>query len=291
MVDHRPVAVFGATGQVGRAVADGLHAAGVPVRGIVRCQPQRATLWPVYPVQRWDADTLAPVLSGCRAAFCMVPLVPQAGDLGLAQHRALAAAGIEHVVRLSVLREVIQAQLRLGQLHGALDEDFRRHGFAGAILHPDSFMQNLLGSAASIRAGVLQDATGDGAMGWIDAADIAAVASSLLKRDRDGQLHALNLTGPEMLTHRDVATRLGQWLGRPVTYQDLSPAALGDQLRRYGVPVFLVDIFCELAAWTRSTDVTRLPTPPPPQWLARAPHRLEQFLAAHNNVFPATAPG
>ncbi|PWN55883.1 NmrA family NAD(P)-binding protein [Abyssibacter profundi] len=289
MTDHRPVAVFGATGQVGRAVADALHAAGVPVRGLVRAAPPWRPSWPCHVVADWNAPSLEPALQGCRAAFSMVPLAPNAIELGRRQLAALVAAGVDHVVRLSVLQGVIDAGLRLGRLHGALDADFRGCGLSGTVLQPDSFMQNLLGAAPAIRAGTLQDATGQGAMGWIDAADIAAVAAHLLALPTPPGVRAIDLTGPELLTHGEVADRLSRWLGQPVVYEDLSPEALGVQLQGYGLPAFLVEIFCELAAWTRETRDTRQPSGAVEQVLGRPPRRLEAFLAAHPDAFPAAA--
>lgn len=219
----------------------------------------------------------------------MVPLTPDAVALGQQQHASLQAAGIGHAVRLSVFQGVIDADLTLGQLHGALDADFRARGLTGAVLQPDSFMQNLLGSAPSIAAGSLQNATGQGRMGWIDVDDIAHVAAHILQQPSDATLLSADLTGPELLSHADVAERIGRWVCRSVVYEDLSPDALRSQLLSYGLPVFLATIFCELAAWTRDPSRIERLSPVVETLTGRAPRTLEQFLAANPDCFPQGA--
>jgi hypothetical protein len=83
-------------------------------------------------------------------------------------------------------------------------------------LRPSWFMQNFTGDhpvAGGVRAGELVTATGDGRLGFVDAADIAAVAVRALT---DPVAHDTDhvLTGPEALSYADAAAVVTRHTGR-----------------------------------------------------------------------------
>ena len=265
---HAPIAVLGASGQVGGAVAAQLAEAGHPVRTIGR-RPLALPGVEHHALSAWTGDALGPALAGCRAAFLMVPLVPDAVALGRCLNAAADAAGIDTVVRLSVLQGLVRDGVGLGRLHAAIDDDLRARSIPRVLtLCPDSFMQNLLGAAPQVAAGELQDATGDGRMAFVDVHDIAACAVSGLLGHAAPGVH--DLTGPAALSMDEVADTFTRVLGRPVAYTDLSVAERRRQYRQWGLSDFLADTLAELAAWTRSqppcpvTDAVRAITGHPP---------------------------
>lgn len=290
MTESGPVAVLGATGQVGSAVTRALDRLGVPSHALIRSGRPAAPGVSTRVVPEWTEEGLVPAFAGCTSAFVMVPLVEHAVELGRTAHAALERAGVRRVVRLSVLGGVIDDELTLGRLHAALDADLAARDLASAVLRPDSFMQNLLGSATSMQQGSLTNATGDGRMALIDADDIGECAAALLAGTAPWPDTPLDLTGPELLTHGDVARRTGRWLGHAVRYEDVSPPALHAMLLDFGVPGFLAGIFAELAAWTRRVDREEVMTDHVPRLLGRSGHRLETFLQAHASVFAPAAP-
>ncbi|MCK5859199.1 NmrA family NAD(P)-binding protein [Abyssibacter sp.] len=285
-----PVAVLGATGQVGSAVVRGLSRRGLPVHAIARTVGPDRSATRNHVVPDWNESDLATAFDGCASAFVMVPLTEDAEALGQRVHAALERAAVQRVVRLSVLGGVIDDGLALGRLHGALDRDLMSRGCRPAILRPDSFMQNLLGSAASIAQGQLVNATGEGRMALIDAEDIGECAAALLAGDAAWPDHPMDLTGPELLSHDDIAVRIGRWLKRPVAYEDLSPLALRGLLLEFGLPAFLAEIFSELAAWTRRADRAEQMSDAVPTLLGRPGRRLETFLDAHAASFSEPSP-
>ncbi|MGP4015110.1 ergot alkaloid biosynthesis protein [Saccharopolyspora sp. 5N708] len=101
-----------------------------------------------------------------------------------------------------------------------------------AVLRPSWFMQNFTGQhpvAEGIRErGEIVTATGSGRLGWIDAADIAAVAAHLLTSDGATGEHVL--TGPEALSYGEAAVIVEEVTGRPVRHRDVTVAELAERL-------------------------------------------------------------
>ena len=277
-----PVAVLGASGQVGAAVVAALQARGTPVRRVLRMRSP-------YPmpgdlsIESWTADGLNRAFAGCEAAFLMVPLIEQAPELGVISHRAAEAAGVQRVVRLSVLQALRRDGLQLGQIHGALDDDLHRRGLEAASLCPDSFMQNLLPMAVAVQAGQLPAATGDGRMAFVDVEDIAACAVAILCGDRPCAGHH-DLTGPQSLSMADIAALFSSQLGLDVRVARQTIQALRQQFLGFGMPTFLVDVLCELTQWTldgnaqQATDAVR-------QLTGREPRAMTDFLHRHRAAF------
>ncbi len=93
-----------------------------------------------------------------------------------------------------------------------------------AVLRPSWFMQNFTGDhpvAAGVRAGEIVTGTGDGRVGFVDAADIAAVAARALM---DPVPHNTDhvITGPEALSYADAAAIITEVTGRPVRHRAVS---------------------------------------------------------------------
>ncbi|WP_434449875.1 ergot alkaloid biosynthesis protein [Lentzea sp. E54] len=93
-----------------------------------------------------------------------------------------------------------------------------------AVLRPSWFMQNFTGDhpvAAGVRAGEIVTATGDGRVGFIDAADIAAVAARALLDPVPHNTDHL-ITGPEALGYTDAAAIITEVTGKPVRHRPVS---------------------------------------------------------------------
>jgi uncharacterized protein YbjT (DUF2867 family) len=96
-----------------------------------------------------------------------------------------------------------------------------RPGLTHAILRPAWFMQNFSETFLKPAGGAIVVPAGDGTESFIDAADIAAVASATLA---DPQAHAgaqYALTGPEALTIAEAAKIISHVSGQAVDYTDI----------------------------------------------------------------------
>ncbi|MFH8410118.1 NAD(P)H-binding protein [Streptomyces sp. NPDC018019] len=222
------VLVVGASGTTGSRVADQLAALGCEVRAASRRAAPRDGARPVR-FDWYDPATHAEALDGADGVY----LVPPVGDRDPAAvmlpflDRA-RAAGVRRVVLLSS-SAIPRGGPAVGRVHDALPGLFDEW----AVLRPSWFMQNFTGEhlhARSIRTeGVIATATGDGRVGFIDAADIAAVAARALT-DRTAPNTDLVLTGPETLGYDAVAAVITRVTGRPVIHRRLTHQQLCDHL-------------------------------------------------------------
>ena len=229
-------AVTGATGEVGRLVAEGLAGRDFAQRLIVR-DPARAPRLAgaeVAVVSGYsDAQTMGAALAGVQTLFLV-----SAHDIMGVRHRALmsgqqvpaydrvrehiaavvaaAAAGVERIVYLSFVNPSAEGTFILGRDHFYTEEYIRSTGLAFTFLRQNMYMDKVLQHVA--RSDVIRAPAGDGQVAWVSRADVAAAAvGALTGAGHEGLTY--DLTGPEALTMAETAERLASALGRPITYE------------------------------------------------------------------------
>ncbi|MFJ4094249.1 NAD(P)H-binding protein [Kitasatospora sp. NPDC089913] len=259
--------VVGATGTTGSRTVAALVAAGHRVGAASR----RAAPLPGATAVRfdWYDPTTFDAALGDHDRLYLVPPVgePEPLPVMLPFLRLAVAAGVRRAVLLSS-SAVPEGGPAVGAVHAELPGLFEEW----AVLRPSWFLQNFTGAhphARSIREeGVVRTATGSGRVGFVDAADIAAVAAHALTADRAPDTD-LVLTGPEALGYDDIARIAAEFLGRPVVHRRLGRAELAAELTR-GMPArfaaMLADLDGAIAAGAedRTTDtVLRLTGRPP----------------------------
>jgi peptide/nickel transport system substrate-binding protein len=104
------------------------------------------------------------------------------------------------------------------------------------LLRPNLFLQNV---PESTIPGVDADGSfyvnaADARISMVDTRDIAAAAATLLA-EPGYEGRAYDVTGPETLSYRDVATKLSNWMGRTVSYIDAPDDAVRDGLLALGL--------------------------------------------------------
>ncbi len=130
-------------------------------------------------------------------------------------------------------------------LHRSGEQRIEGSGMEYTHLRPGPFMQNTLNFAPSIKAeGVFRGAWGDGALGYVDVRDVAAVGLEILRRGTS--TGALELTGPETLSGADIAARLTAALGRDVDYIDVPAEGVRQAMLARGMPEWLVGAMVEV---------------------------------------------
>ncbi|MFI8237840.1 NmrA family NAD(P)-binding protein [Streptomyces sp. NPDC085866] len=220
--------VIGATGTTGSRTVAGLITAGQPVRAASRRAARIAGAEPVR-FDWYDSTTFGDALTGAERVY----LVPPVGDpdpaaVMLPFLRRARTVGVRRAVLLSS-SAIPEGGPGVGVVHRALPGLFDQW----AVLRPSWFMQNFTGTHAhahSIRAdGVILTAAGTGRVGFVDADDIAAVAVRALTDGRAPDADLI-LTGPEALSHDDVARVLTEVTGRSVTHRHLTYDQMRDRL-------------------------------------------------------------
>jgi uncharacterized protein YbjT (DUF2867 family) len=134
-------------------------------------------------------------------------------------------------------------------------------------------MQNFTGTHAHARSirddGAIWTATEGGRVGFVDAEDIAAVAVRALT-DEQAPNTDLVITGPEALSHDDIAAIITEVTGRTVVHRRLSYEQMRDRLTAE-VPVEFAALLAGMdraiagGAEDRVTDIVQRLTGRPPQ--------------------------
>lgn len=214
------VLVTGATGTVGRAVADHLVRAGVPVVAAVRSDtdvdriPARAT--PRRFSFGFSREQCRRALEGVDRVFLMRP--PAIADVERYLFPLIDAAngaGVRQIAFLSL--QGVQANRRTP--HHAVEQYLRDTGAPYTFLRPNFFMQNLSATYAQrIRErDELFVPAGRSHTAFVDARDVGRVAATVLSQP--GHLRAAyTLSGERSYTYARVAERMSELIGRPICY-------------------------------------------------------------------------
>ncbi len=218
------IAVTGATGDVGGQAVERLRAAGARVRAVVR-RPDQVEAFTARGVEARLADlgdraALTEALVGVDQLFLVTAATPRQAEHGRTAVGAARSAGVRAIVHLSGGDAAEHSPMPWAAAIWQVDEAVRASGLERTILHPSGFMTNLVASGPAIRRGVFPQTMGRGVIGWIDTADIAKVAATVLLRGEHTGAEPV-LTGPELLDGHGVARGLSDGLDRRVRYLHL----------------------------------------------------------------------
>jgi uncharacterized protein YbjT (DUF2867 family) len=287
MTTDETVLVTGATGSTGSALVELLRRRGVRVRAMVRSEAAAAGFAdaPVTPViADFDDDAaVATALAGIDRAYLVTP----SSERAQAQQERFAelavAAGVRHLVKLSQFAADEASPVRFLRYHAGVERRIRDLGIDATFLRPNLFMQGLLAMAGPIRdAGRIFAPIGEARISAVDVRDIAEVAAAALTES--GHAGATYpITGPEAVTHAEIAAAIGAATGRPVTFMDVPPDAFADQLRHV-LPEWQVEGLLEdYAHYARGEAAAVLPTVA--QVTGREPRTLAEFARDYKDAF------
>ncbi|CCH01685.1 NAD(P)H azoreductase [Fibrella aestuarina BUZ 2] len=237
---QRPtVLITGATGTIGTALCQTLSNRGVPFRAMVR-RPERASDLATLPgatVVAGDFDdpsSLATALNGMEQAFLLTPSSAQAEAQQLHFVEEARKAGVQHLVKLSQLAADAHSPVRFLRYHAVVENAIQASGLTYTFLRPNLFMQGLLGFRDLIRQqGALFAPINDASVSLIDIRDIADVAATVLTQPGHAN-QTYTLTGPQSLTHADLANALGQALHRSVQFVYIPGEVMHQELLKAG---------------------------------------------------------
>lgn len=165
---------------------------------------------------------------------------------------AARAAGVKHIVKLSVYGADPGVDISLPQQHAEAEAYLRESGIAYTLLRPHSFMQNLLANLPTIQGqGALYSNAGEARIPLIDARDIGAVAATVLHSPgHEGKTY--ELTGPAAVTYHEVAAAISEAMGKRVQYVPVPDAAAKQGMQEAGMPEWLIDDLVALMQQWRS---------------------------------------
>jgi uncharacterized protein YbjT (DUF2867 family) len=281
------ILVTGATGRVGQEVVGELLAAGQHIRALTR-RPEGARLPEGVEVVAGDLtlpESLDAALAGIDAVFLLwtVPLATAPAVLA----RIAESAG--RVVLLSSPHQTphpfFQQPNPLARLHAELERLVAAAGLESTILRPGMFASNSrLWWSEQIRTGdVVRWPYGSVETAPIDERDIAAVAARALTDTRHiGGDYVL--TGPAPISHEGQVHAIGEALGRPLRFVELSPDEFRQQMA--GVPPAVIDML--LNAWQAASGHPAYVTSTVAEVVGRPACTFRQWAEDHAGAFRAS---
>jgi uncharacterized protein YbjT (DUF2867 family) len=229
------VLVTGATGRIGRLIVDELLPAGVHVRALTR-RPEGAVLPAGTEVVAGDLTVPASLDDAVREvdAVFLVWTAPVATAREVIARLATHPSGqLRRIVYLSAPHQTphpfFQQPNPLRDLHAEVERLLAATTANTVVLRPGMFASNALHWwAPQIRNGdVVRWPYGAAETAPVDERDIAAVAARALLDDRHAGRDYV-LTGPESLSQAAQVRTIGDAIGRPLRFEELSP----DEFRR-----------------------------------------------------------
>lgn len=271
--------VLGASGTVGRELAQSLEAAGHVVRRTTSRTPAAGQVH----LDLVSGRGIDEALRGADGAFLLAPpgftnqdvlltpVIDAARRLGLGKLVLMSAMGVDANT---------EAPLRKAEL------TLEASGLAWNVIRPNWFMQNFhtywLHGIATQQAILLP--VGEGRTSFIDARDIADVAAALLQRSEFNN-RAFDLTGGESLTHAEVAAVLSRELGQTIRFEDLTVDEARPLLLGAGLPADYAEFLLVILSYIKAGYSERI-TDAVPSILGREPRRFAQYARDYREAYP-----
>jgi uncharacterized protein YbjT (DUF2867 family) len=194
-------------------------------------------------------DTIADALHNVDRLFLRIPPSPDMVDISYNFVEEAKKNGIKFIVKLSAMDVNLEPGYTSGRLNRKVEKIIEESGIPFVFLRPNSFMQNFVTrSSQTIRN---QDAiylpAGEAKISLVDARDVAAVAAEVLTKNGSQHVDRVyDVTGPEALSHSQVAEILSSEIGRTVSYVDISEENLSNRLKKMGIIDWFIDNALEL---------------------------------------------
>lgn len=273
------IAITGASGQLGRLVADQLLTTVDPAELVLLTRdPAKLADYAergadVRAADFSKPDELVEAFAGVeRALLISTDAVGARVEGHLAAIDAAVKAGVRHMAYTSVSGPTADNPAGVVADHAATEEALRESGLAWTMLRNNLYADMQVDSVAQAAAtGQLVTNFGDGGAAYVTRADCAAVAAGVLTGEgHEGK--AYDVTGPHAYTAADLADLATEKSGKPVEVVQVDDEAYTAGLVSAGLPDFIAPLLTSFGTATRLgklatvTDVVeqvggRKPTP------------------------------
>ena len=293
MTSHKPtVLITGATGQIGgdtlrNLLADDSITLVAAVRSRAKAQPFEAQGIRTVMLDFDKEETLAPALQGIDRALLVTGYTVHMLRQSKAFIDQAKLAGVQHMVHLGACG---RDDTTIGHWawHQLVERYIEWSGLSFTHLRPECFMQNLLSydGTQAVKAGVIEQYTGDARFSWVDGEDVARVAAQALlhPEKHTGQTYRL---GYDVQSYGDIAAIMTRLLGQPFRYDAQSPDVFLKNMRAAGAEMAYMncvhDNFTRMAA--RQIPGVEETFDNFEAITGRQPVRWEEFVQKHRSAF------
>jgi len=195
--------------------------------------------------------------------------------------KAAAAAGAE-IIYTSMPKPEGSAVIFAGD-HLGTEQAVIASGRPYTILRDAWYQENLLMSLpGAFASGTLYTSAGEGRLSHVSHADVARSAAAALSKPSTNEI--LTLTGPELLTTKQIAALASEVTGKPLAVVDLSDEQLAGGMKAAGVPEVMIPMLVSFDTTTREGGFDIL-TDDVEKLTGRKPETLRAFFEANKTAF------
>lgn len=227
------IAVIGASGNTGSAVAKQALENGHELRAVVRnagsCVSLALEGAEIVAADLDDQKGVSSALTGVEVVYYCSPLpvgYDEPFDVERSRGRSLIdaalSAGVKHLVLLSAMGPETAPGVALIESKRAIEGHLKASGLAYTILRPSMFMDNvsMAGPEALLGIGLTWPFSASALIQPIAAADIAQIAFRAMTSGPRNR--SFDLVGPEALTFQEIASELSRAMGSEVRFIAIS---------------------------------------------------------------------
>jgi uncharacterized protein YbjT (DUF2867 family) len=187
----------------------------------------------------------------------------------------LEAHGPNRVVYLSAYGMNHSPEL---PFHKQMEERLKSSTLDWRVIRPGFFMQNFGNYERENieQRNVIFSPAGEGKTAFVSVKDIGAVITELLS-DEKFKHQAIELTGPEVFDHYQIAEMLSRILNRKITYANPDEATYRQVLKSSGAPDFIADYMLNVYGFINK-GLVKDPQNHTEKITGNAPERLENVL-------------
>ena len=238
------IVVTGASGRLGSRIIQGLLDKGVPASEIGASVRDAGSLKAltdkgvrVREANFDDAGSLEHAFEG--ADVVMVISVGPPMEKRLERHAtaidAAVVAGAKRLVYTSVTKPVEHHPFRATETHRLTEAYVTEAGIDFTFLRDNLYAENTFHEIPGLKdTGVLRWPNGKGRVAYVAIDDVAASAATVLTESgHENKIY--EMTGPEALSYEEIATALGEAIGREVTLEIISDDQYRDDGRAGGM--------------------------------------------------------
>jgi uncharacterized protein YbjT (DUF2867 family) len=256
---ERTILLTDPTGTVSNAVINRLASSGRNIiRGAVDTKVKVDKLNHVHEIAIIDntrPETIADALINVDTLFLRIPPSVEMVDISSNFVEGAKKNGVKFIVKLSTMGADLEPGYTSGRLHREVEKIIEESGIPFAFLRPNSFMQSFITRSSQTvkNQNAIYLPAGDERISLVDARDVADVAAEVLTNNGSQHINKVyDITGPEALSHSQVAEILSKETGRRISYVDISEEDARNRMKEMGVEDWSIDNALELFRMYRS---------------------------------------
>jgi NAD(P)H dehydrogenase (quinone) len=287
---HKPtLLVTGASGHLGQRVLELLLEAQTgPIIATTRT-PEKLAAFAVRGVTVRQADfddvvSLRQAFAGADRLLLISTDTVDGTDRRAKQHsnavKVAAEVGVKHVIYTSLIRPEPGTPITLAPDHYATEQALAASSLDWTVLRNNVYTDGLLQSLPrAVAIGQLMAAAGTGGTGFVTREDCARAAAAALAAETTGR-KILDVTGPAVVTHAELAQIAQEVTGRPVTYVPVPAEAMKAGIVSAGLPAFVAELIVSFDEAT-AQGVLAVSSSTVQELTGRPAQSVREFLAEH----------